>query len=382
MNLGLLDLVVLGAIVFCSYVSISLTLNLEFGLTGIPNFGKVLFVASGGMLGASAMYRVALYIYGLHSNDIFESSPIFSERIQLHLVHQPLVAVELALVLIVVGALTAGALGFLASYPAIRLRDDYMGMLLLGCGVLFSSITAFYPPVVGGPENVVIPNVLIAFGSNDQYAILAALAVFAVIVYLYAERVLKSPLGRTLKAVRDNEVASEALGKDNINIRRKILVICSALSGVSGALWVIYWSQEGGLVGGDVGGTFPRLLYTFYPFTIVILGGIASNIGVVIGAATLTVVYVGTTVSLPSLVQNIRISWLAPSLLDDFINSLQYIIIGGLLLAVLLLRPEGLFREKPTFALTKKKLRQIADRVGQKSEEKAPAVPPANKSGQ
>jgi branched-chain amino acid transport system permease protein len=359
--------------VFFAYVSISLTLNLEFGLTGIPNFGKVLFVASGGMLGASVMYRAALYIYGLHSNDIFESSPIFSEKIQLQLVNDPLVALELALVLIVVGGLTAGALGYLASYPAIRLREDYLGMLLLGCGVLFSSITAFYTPVVGGPENVVVPNLLVGFGSNEEYVMMGILGVFAGIVFLYSERVLRSPLGRTLKAVRDNEVASEALGKDNVNVRRKMLVIASVLSGIAGALWVIYWSQEGGLVGGDVGGTFPRLLYTYYPFTIVILGGVASNIGVIIGALTLTVVYVGTTVSLPSLVETVSIPGVPAGLIDDFINSLQYLIIGGLLLSVLLLRPEGLIKERPTFTMSKAKLRKIAERIT--GRESKPSVP-------
>jgi branched-chain amino acid transport system permease protein len=361
--------------VFFSYVAISLTLNLEFGLTGIPNFGKVLFVSAGGMLGATVMYRLALAVYGLHSNDIFESSPIFAERIQQHLMADPLMALELALVLVVVGGLAAGALGYLASYPAIRLREDYLGMLLLGCGVLFSSITAYYQPLVGGPENLVIPDLLVGFGSAEQYVVLAMLGAFAIIVFVYSERVLKSPLGRTLKAVRDNEVASEALGKDNVSIRRKMLVIASALSGIAGALWVIYWSEQGGLVGGDVSSTFPRLLYTYYPFTIVILGGIASNIGVIVGSVVLTVVYVGTTISLPSLVENLRIPGVDPSLLNDFINSLQYIIIGGLLLAVLLLRPEGLIKERPTFTMSKAKLRKIADSImkGTESSKQAPA---------
>jgi len=208
---------------------------------------------------------------------------------------------------------------------------------------------------------------------------LVILAVFAAIVFLYSERVLRSPLGRTLKAVRDNEVASSALGKDNVNVRRKMLVIASMLSGVAGALWVIYWSQEGGLVGGDVGGTFPRLLYTYYPFTIVILGGIASNIGVIIGAVTLTAVYVGTTVSLPSLVETLQIPGVPASLLDDFVNSLQYFIIGGLLLAVLLVRPEGLIKESPTFTMSKAKLRKIADRIVRKGPEPAATPLPEGK---
>jgi branched-chain amino acid transport system permease protein len=365
---ALFDLVVYGSIVLCTYIPISLTLNLEFGLTGIPNFGKVLFVAAGGMLGADIMYRAALYVFGLHSNDIFESSPIFSQRIQQQLVVDPLAAVGLALLLVLVGGLTAAALGYLSSYPAIRLREDYLGMLLLGLGVLFSTLTQFYPPIVGGPENLVIPNVLTGFGADAPYVILGAMAAFSVLTYAYSERVLRSPLGRTLKAVRDNEMASAALGKDNVNIRMKMLVIASALTGVAGALWVIFWSQEGGLVGGDVTGTFPRLLYTFYPFTIIILGGLASNVGGVVGSLVLTVVYVGTTVSLPAVIENVRIPGVNQSLLVFFINTLQYIVIGGLLLGVLLVRPEGIFKERPTFALPRQKLKQMAEAAGRKAQ--------------
>jgi branched-chain amino acid transport system permease protein len=361
---------VLFGTILCLYVAISLTLNLEFGLAGIPNFGKVLFISAGGMLGASVMYRLALYIFKLNSNDIFEASDTFTNIINRHLVTNPLLSGELALVMIVVGASTAGVLGYLSSYPAIRLREDYLGMLLLGSGELFSTITAYYMPIVGGPENLTVPDVLVGFGSLERYIVLLTFALFAAAVFIYSESVLKSPLGRTLKAVRDNEIASEMLGKDNVNIRRKILITSSILSGIAGALWVIYWSEVGGLIGGDVASTFPRLLYTFYPFTIVILGGVASNYGVILGSMALTSVYVLTTESLPSLVANVRISWIDPNLLNNFINSLQYIIIGVLLIVMLFVRPEGLIRERPAFTMPKAKLKQIADSLASGSSTK------------
>ena len=145
---------VLFGIQLCIYLSISLTLNLEFGLTGIPNFGKVLFVAGGGMLGASVMYRLALIAFALHSNDIFESSPLYVDtEINPGLAHDPLLAAGLFVFMLLFGGGVAAVLGYLASYPAIRLREDYLGMLLLGCGSLFAVLTAYYPPIVGGPEN-------------------------------------------------------------------------------------------------------------------------------------------------------------------------------------------------------------------------------------
>lgn len=375
--MDILNPLVFFGTVLSLYIAISLTLNLEFGLTGIPNFGKVLAVSAGGMLGATAMYRLALYIFNLHSNDIFEVSPTFTNRIDAHLVGDPLLAVGLAVVMIAVGGLSAGALGYLASYPAIRLREDYLGMLLLGMAELFATITAFYQPLVGGPENLVVPDLLSGFGRDEKYAALVIFAVFASLVFVYAQRVAKSPLGRTLKAVRDNEIASEAIGKDNIALRRKMLIIASMISGVAGALWAIYWSQIGALIGGDVSSTFPRLLYTFYPFTIVILGGLASNIGVLVGSVALTGIYVVTTESLPAVIATMNVPGVNPELLNDFVNSLQYLIIGGLLITILLIRPEGLIRERPTFTLSKRKLKEMADSMEArtKTEQSSPQRP-------
>lgn len=361
---SLIPPLVLFATEFFMFMAISLSLNLEFGLTGIPNFGKTLFVAAGGMLGASATYRLALYVFHLHSNDIFEESPLFvAAKINPGLAKNGLLSAELFVFAVVFGAVVAAALGYLSSYPAIRLREDYLGMLLLGCGELFAVITAYYPPIVGGPENLTAPNLLVGFGGNDSYVMMIIFGVFALAVFVYAQRVAKSPLGRTLRAVRENEVASEAMGKDNISIRRKMLVISSALAGAAGSLWTIYWAQNGGLVGGDVGSTFPRLLFTFYPFLIVILGGAANNYGVVIGALLLTAVQTVTTESLPSILASVNIPGVSPVLLDDFLNSLQYLVVGLLLLIVVLLRPEGLIKEKPSYAIAKSKLKEMASRI-------------------
>jgi branched-chain amino acid transport system permease protein len=348
---------------FFIYLAISLTLNLEFGFTGIPNFGKVLFVAAGGMLGSSVMYRLALIAFNLHSNDIFESSPMFViEKINPGLANDPLLAAGLFAFMIAFGGLVAGLLGYLASYPAIRLKEDYLGMLLLGCGSLFAVLTAYYPPIVGGPENMTPPNVLWGFGANEGYVMLLIVGIFATLVFIYAQKVASSPLGRTLRAVRDNEVASAALGKDNITVRRKMLVIASILSGIAGALWAINWSQIGGLIGGDVGSTFPRLLYTFYPFTIVILGGVANNYGVVLGSFLLTGFQTVTTESIPSMLTNVNIPGVNINLLTDVLNSLQFIVVGLLLILVVLWRPDGLLREKPTYAISRSELSDMSVR--------------------
>jgi branched-chain amino acid transport system permease protein len=349
---------------FFLFVVIGISLNLEFGLTGIPNFGKVLFIAAGGFIGSTVAYRLEIYIFGLHSTDIFESSPIFSNQtITPALANDPLLAAGLFVVIIAVGAAVAAALGYLSSYPAIRLREDYLGMLLLGAAELFSVATEYYKPIVGGPENFLAPDLLKGFGSLENYATLAIFAVAAAAAYVYAERVAKSPMGRALRAVRDNEDASEALGKDNVSIRRKMLVIASAMSGMAGALWAIYWAQQGALAGGDIASTFPRVLYTFLPWTLVILGGAANNKGVLLGAFILVGLQTLTTEMLPGMIAGANIPGVSLNLLRDVINSFQYVSVGTILIVILLFRPEGLIPEKPAFTLAKSQLADIHSRV-------------------
>src|ERR1700724_2577593 len=68
-------------IIFCVYLIVALTVNLEFGFTGIPNFGKVLFVAVGGLLAGTLSYRLALYALNLQSTDIIANQAIFASNI-------------------------------------------------------------------------------------------------------------------------------------------------------------------------------------------------------------------------------------------------------------------------------------------------------------
>ena len=102
------------------------------------------------------------------------------------------------------------------------------------------------------------------------------MSLFDFLVYVFVEKIARSPLGRTLRAIRDSEEASEALGKDNVAIRKKVLVIASAISAMAGALLTFY-------VGSVGEGTWNRIDYTFWPWLMVIMGGVANNTGVVLG---------------------------------------------------------------------------------------------------
>ena len=157
--------------------------------------------------------------------------------------------------------------------------------------------------------------------------VLGIVALATVGIFLYTERVARSPLGRMMRAIRDNEVSSEAIGKDTVGVKRNVLIIASALSGIAGVLFVLVFPAISPT-------TFTRTVWTFYPFVIVILGGAANNLGVGVGTA----LFVGITTT----IDQARTCILGNGLsIPIDINAIEPIAIGVLLLAVLMWRTEG-----------------------------------------
>jgi len=161
-----------------------------------------------------------------------------------------------------------------------------------------------------------------------------------------------SPMGRTLRAVRDNEDASAALGKDNAKMRRNVLIVASALAAMAGALYSFY-------VGSVEYDTWTRFAWTFWPFLIVIIGGVGNNSGVVLGAFFFTLIFRG--------LQQIQPYLPASNVFD--VNSIADLLFAFMLLLILFLRPEGIIREKSSHTLKKGVLGKIV-KSGTAEEEK------------
>jgi branched-chain amino acid transport system permease protein len=355
----------LPAEMFCFFLVVSLTVNLEFGYAGVPNFGKVLFISIGAFVAGSFAYRLMVYLLNL-KGDIFGLQNLFITEINSKLAAEPFLAVELFLFMVVVAAALGGFFGFLASYPAIRLREDYLGMLLLAAGEFFLIFSQAYLPFLGGAEGVNAPAPVFYLGTivgQPDLVVLGVLATAAILIYIYAERVGRSPLGRTLRALRDNEVASEAVGKDVVALRRNVLIVSSAIAGIAGVMWISF--QPLMTPGTTPEATFNRLTDTFIPFVIVILGGAANNRGVLLGTFVYLLIYnafsQGVTAMGPS-VQN------ALSLVG--IDNLKLMLIGGLLIVILIRRPQGLIPEKPTLTMSRAKLKEMAGASTAKPQEK------------
>ncbi|TMI51706.1 branched-chain amino acid ABC transporter permease [Candidatus Bathyarchaeota archaeon] len=320
------------AIAYSILLAVSLTLNLEAGYSGVPNFGKAMFVAGGAAVAGSISGRLSGFILGVDTSNYVNRAPLIINNLNSLLAANFFLSIEMLLLGLALAAGVGAVLGFLASYPAIRLREDYLGMLLLASAQFFQILLRGYPPLIGGVIGIEVPDFFgwanTGRGARDV-VILGVVGLFTVLVYLYFERVARSPLGRTLMAVRDNEVASRALGKDDVAIRKRVIVIASAICGMAGALLTFYVQS----VGPD---TWSRQSWTF-----------------------------------PKAVDKAK--FLFQGFLPFDVNWLEYLAFSSLLLLVLALRPGGILPEKSSLTLQRETVATIvqtkADNLAQKGDD-------------
>jgi len=161
-------------------------------------------------------------------------------------------------------------------------------------------------------------------GFDYSRFLLAVLILVVIGTYYLLELAVNSPFGRTLRAIRNDEEVVESLGKDPFVYKVQSMVIGSALAGLAGALWAIY-SQGLTFASGD-----PEI--TFITLLIVFLGGLASNKGMVLGAAIYWAFQQMTT----------QIADFFPTAMRTNILAFRLVVIGLLFLVVLYYMPDGL----------------------------------------
>jgi len=317
--------------IYSLYVIVNISLNLEFGYAGIPNFGKVIPVAVGAFVAGFLPGRLLAIFNGIEMDYIADNVAVVTLT-NIWLKNNIGFGFLIFIITIIIAALVGIAVGFLSSYTLVRLKDDYLAVVLLGLGELVRIIGMNYKPIVGGTLGVQMPDPLAWLPGYLRFPIATVgLIVFAILCYIYAEKLVRSPLGRRLRAIRDNDIASSSLGKNIKMDRIKILLIASAMGAIAGALFAFY-------TGGVIAFAFNRLNWTFWPFVMVLLGGMANNKGVAVG--TLIFVTVRKLISFYK-------SAFQPFIPFDAVW-LDLLLLGVVLLLVLVYRPQGLIPEKTT----------------------------------
>ncbi|MEM3386247.1 MAG: branched-chain amino acid ABC transporter permease [Nitrososphaerales archaeon] len=328
----ILSTIISSATFFSLYLILALTLNLEYGFSGQLNFGKVLFYAMGAFTTGAIIGNILPMLASVVQYDLC-SAEAMQQRILLGR-SAPHLTIPLFFISLAAGAAVAAAFGYLLSTPALRIKEGfYLGIVLMAASEAVRIIARTYEPLVCAYHGLGgIPSPL-AWLNNPQMEMVGMPAIIwltAILVYIYISRLTNSPFGRMLKAIRDDDVASDAYGKFVKKARVKVLVLGSAISGLAGVLYTYYI----GFVAADDFIT----ARTFDVWVIMTLGGTANNRGVVLGSLVMTAIDRGTRIL------SAEISGFG---IPIEVNYLRFIIIGLIMLLILLYRPQGILPEKP-----------------------------------
>jgi len=285
-------------------------LNLEFGVAGVANFAYIVLVAAGA-------YLYAAFTLG---------PPAASGSFQQYIIGARL-PVALAIIL---AALICGALGCLIGVTGLkRLRADYQAMVMLVISILATTVVGADSGLFNGNLGLsLIPNPLASLGDASRgwwYVALVAAACLA--GWLALRRFTGGPLGRALRAMREDEDAATAVGKNVVGLRLAVQAAGGAYAGLSGAL-----------LAGFIGGWSPsswEYVETLALLTAIIVGGIGNDAGVAVGVVIVPVLILQGAQFLPQFQSS-------PELASD----LGWIVLGLLTIAFVFARPQGLVAER------------------------------------
>lgn len=284
-SIDLLIQFLIDVTVFLSlYLIVTIALNYQYGYTGVPNFGLAFAVAGGAYIAGFLPGRLAYRMLMPNSNlDYVKDNNVIMVNLNNLLRQNPVLSIELLVLTFVVSIAVGGLLGFIGAYPAIRLRADFLMMVLIAMAEVVRIIGMNYEPLAGGTLGISVPNMLAWTGIQRSYIDLIFVAGIAVVVLLYSARVLHSPYGRLLKAVREQEFSAIALGKDIVSVKMGTMVIGSAIAAIAGVVSGIY-------LGAVVPPTYDRVEWTFWPWLMLLLGGRGSEKGVLVGTSSIVII--------------------------------------------------------------------------------------------
>jgi len=218
----------------------------------------------------------------------------------------------------VIGVVVVAGIAFVVGRPILRLKGHYLAMATLGFGLLVSLLIGNERELTGGPDGMQVER-LVIFGTRLRqaetwYWIVAVCLFLGVWVAL---NLMDSPTGRALRALHDSEVGARVNGVDVAAYKLLVFVISAIYAGLAGALNALY----AGLITPDLAGFLRSVEFV----TMVVLGGMGSTFGSLVGAAILT--------SLPQLL--------------TVLHEYEQVVLGLILMACMIFLPKGVV---PTLA--------------------------------
>lgn len=285
-------------------------LNLEFGVSGVANLAYIVVIAAGA------------YTYAILSLGPDTGNSGFQQYV---------LGVQLPFFVAVIAAAVVGAVvGVLIGVTGLkRIRQDYQAMVMLVISLMAATVIGADTGFLGGqPGLSLIPNPFSSLSPVTGDWVYVAMVAFACVVgYFVMRRFTGGPMGRALRAMRDDENAAAAMGFSVVKMRLLSQAVGGAFGGVSGALLVAF-------IGGWSPGAW-AYVETLALLTAVIVGGMGNDFGVSLGTFVIAVLLLQGVQFLPQIPSHTGLT-----------EALGWVVLGALTIAFLVVRPQGVLKER------------------------------------
>ena len=293
----MISFLVLIGIVICFSAILALALNFQWGLGGMVNFGLTGFYA----LGA---YSAALLMLKAGANTFVAALGAM--------------------------AIVAAVCGLVAFVTLRVTEEDYFAIVTLGVGEMLRLMALNEDWLTKGALGLTgVPR---PFGDAIapqyyQYFLLALALALLLVTLWFLDRLARSPFGRLVRAVREDDVVAATLGKNVLWVRVRVFAIGGGIIGLAGSLHGFYYQY--------IDPTQFTNIVLAYAFMAVISGGRGAHRGAILGAAVVMLLLEGSRFAKDVI----------PTLDSDQLAAIRIIIIGAGLILLLIYRPQGFFRE-------------------------------------
>lgn len=302
--LGLVNYALFMAIFIAIYALLALGLNIQWGFAGLFNAGIAGFFAVGA----------------------YTSAILTTEAVD-----GRIGGFDLHFVIGWIGAMIAAAL---VAWPigkiCLRFRSDYLAIASIGIAEIIRLVIKSEPALTNGARGIPgIPRPMSDIGyMESQIAYLIIVLAVLIAAYVLVERQFNAPWGRMMRAIRDNEDAAKAMGKDVEFRRLEAFIFGAALMGLGGALFAHFNRSI-------TPEAIDPMVATFLVWIMLILGGSGNNRGAILGAAVVWIIWSVSEIATDRLPHEYAIQ----------AKYIRLFLIGLMLQLVLRFRPEGLLPE-------------------------------------
>lgn len=228
---------------------------------------------------------------------------------------------------VVVSGLLSAALG---SVALRKLRDDYFGITTVAAALILALVVGQFIPLFDGYAGLgSIPQPfenLGLIGSEGGYFLIICVAAL-ILVYFFLELVRKSPFGRAVRAVREDDTAAQAFGRNAYTVKLRAYILGGCVAGLGGALLAAYLTAFNSYAWTPT--------ETFLLYAALFIGGSGNIIGAIVGTFFVEVAIQEITRYIPQVAGN-----------ANFPDAARLVLIGLLIIAILWWRPQGIFPER------------------------------------